>query len=222
MTDKEIQLAVLYELEEEPLVKSTEIGVAVKDGIVTLSGYVDSYSKKYNAELAAKLIPDVKAVVNELEVKLPSSSERTDQDIAQAAVKALASAVVVPSERIKVTVREGTVTLEGDVEWQWQKEAAEAAVRVLTGVKEIANRIEVKPRVTPAEVQAKIEEALRRAAELDAHRIQIEMQDRKVILSGSVRCMVEWDQAERAAWQVPGVKEVENRLTIEPYTIESL
>ncbi len=220
MTDKEIQLAVLHELEDEALVKSTEIGVAVKEGIVTLSGYVDSYSTKYNAELAAERIPDVKAVVNELEVKLPSSSERTDEDIAQAAVKALESAVVVPSERIKVTVREGRVMLEGDVEWQLQKEAAEAAVRVLTGFKEITNRIEVKPHVTPAEVQAKIEEALRRAAELDAHRIQIEIQDRKVILHGSVRCMAEWDEAETAAWRVPAAKEVENRLTIEPYTIE--
>jgi len=220
MTDEEIQLAVLHELENDPVVKSNEIGVAVQNGIVTLSGDVDSYSKKYDAERAAKQIPDVKAVVNELQVKLSSSGQRTDEDIAKAAVQALESAVVVPSERIKVTVREGRVILEGDVGWGLEKEAAEAAVRVLAGVKEVTNRIDVKPQVKSADVQAKIEEELRRAAELDAHRVQIEIQGHKVILRGSVRCMAEWDEAETAAGRVPGVKEVENRLTIEPYTIE--
>ncbi len=220
VTDKEIQLVVLHELEYEPVVKSTEIGVAVKNGIVTLTGLVDSYAKKYAAELAAKHISDVKAVVNDLQVKLPSSSELTDEEIAQAAVRALESNVVVPSDKIKVSVHQGQINLEGDVAWPFQKLAAEAAVRNLTGVIGVVDLIEIKRQASALDVEDKIEQALRETAELDAHRIHVEMQGGKVILEGSVRSLIEWDEAERAASSTPGVKEVENRLIVEPYEVQ--
>jgi osmotically-inducible protein OsmY len=218
MTDKDIQQAVLRELEWEPQVRSTEIGVAVKDGIVTLAGHVDSYTKRYDAERAAKRVAGVKAVVNDLEVHLPSSSERTDEDIARAAVRALESHISVPRERIKVTVHDGWITLEGEVEWQYQREAAVTAVRNLIGVKGITNLITVKPRSapSPAEVRAKIEEALRRSAELDAQRITVEAEGTKVILRGRVRAWAEHEEAERAAWRAPGVTQVENLIAVEP------
>jgi osmotically-inducible protein OsmY len=181
---------------------------------VTLSGYVDSYAKRYYAERAAKRVVGVKAVANDLQVKLPFSSQRTDPEIAAAAVKALEDRITVPHDRIKVTVRDGWITLEGDVDWQFQRAAAENAVRDLIGVKGITNLVTVKPSVSPVEVKSKIEEALKRTAELDAQRIKVEVQDGQVILKGTVRAWVEREEAERAAWRAPGVRKVENQIAV--------
>jgi osmotically-inducible protein OsmY len=214
MTDLELKRNVESELDWEPSVNAAEIGVAVKDGIVTLTGHVQSYWQKIAAERAASRVSGVKAVANELEIRLPASSERTDEDIARAAVNALAWSVSVPADRIKVKVSKGWITLEGTVEWKYQKAAAEKAVRDLTGVKGVVNLVEVKPRASTVEVKAAIEAALKRSAEVDASRITVEADGDKVILRGTVRSWSEREEAERAAWRSPGVRFVDNRITV--------
>jgi osmotically-inducible protein OsmY len=214
MTDLELKKKVEDELNWEPSVNAAEIGVAVKSGIVTLSGNISSYWQKFSAERAAARVSGVKAVVNELEVRLPTSSERTDEDIARAAVNHLNWAVSVPADRIKVTVSKGWITLAGTVEWNYQRVAAENAVRHLIGVKGVSNLIEVKPQVSKGEVKAAIEAALKRSAELDASRITVEADGDRVILRGTVRSWAERNEAERAAWKAPGVRMVDNRITV--------
>jgi osmotically-inducible protein OsmY len=214
MTDLELKRNVESELNWEPSVNAAEIGVAVKDSIVTLTGHVQSYWQKIAAERAASRVSGAKAVVNELEIRLPSSSERTDEDIARAAVNALNWSISVPPDRIKVKVSKGWITLEGTVEWQYQKAAAEKAVRDLVGAKGVVNLVDVKPRASTVEVKAAIEAALKRSAEVDASHIKVEADGDKVTLRGTVRSWSEREEAERAAWRSPGVRSVDNRITI--------
>jgi len=213
--DSDIKRDVEDELRWDADIHSTDIGVAVNDGVVTLTGFVRSYAQKTQAERDAKRVAGVRGVANDLEVRLPALDERPDPDIARDAVNALKSELPYSSDNIKVIVKNGWATLEGNVEWNYARERAEKAVKRVRGLKGITNSLTLKPSVAPYEVRRKIEEALRRSAELDASRITVEANGSEIVLRGTVRSWAESQEAERAAWAAPGVTKVDNRITIQ-------
>jgi osmotically-inducible protein OsmY len=214
-SDNSIRDEVLLELKWDPKISSaSDIAVAVKDGVVTLSGFVPSFWEKVAAEKAVKRVYGVRGIANDIEVKL--FWQRTDPEIARDAVHELESHVSIPADRIKVTVKDGWVTLEGTVDWEYQKSLAQSAMKKLKGVSGVTNKIQVTPKASAAEVKSKIEEALRRSAELDARRITVEIEGSTVKLYGSVSSWAERDEAERAAWSAPGTTMVENHILVNP------
>ncbi len=213
--DIDLRKDVLEEMEFDPSIDARTIGVSVDNGIIALTGHVPSYADKTNAERIAKRVHGVEGVANELEVKLPTSFERDDVDVARAAVNALEWNVAVPKDRITVGVSKGWVTLEGAVDWYYQKRSAEDAVDVIAGVRGVTNKVTVKARQARAEdVKGKIEAALKRNAEIDAKRIVVQTSDGKVTLSGSVRSWVERQDAVNAAWSAPGVMNVVDQIRV--------
>lgn len=215
--DFDVQRSVQNQLNWEPGISNpSKIGVAVKDGVVTLTGTVNSYFEKWAAERAAKRIAGVRALAVELEVKLFGSFKRTDTDIAKAAEDYLNWDVTVPNDRVKVIVEDGWVTLDGSVDWQYQKANAEDDVRNLAGVRGVSNNIVLKPvaTVAPAEIKSKIEAALKRSAILDAQSIKVQTEGSKVTLTGNVTSWVEREEAENAAWAAPGVTDVKDLINI--------
>ena len=212
-SDRRLRDAVLREIDWEPEVKSPDISVGVKDGLVTLTGFVHTYIEKVAAEKAAKSVYGAKAIANDIEVK---PGMRTDPEIARDVIHAMKLDSRVPDDGIRVAVQNGLVTLDGAVDWYYQREAAERRARNVSGVRSLTNRIDVKSKVSTAEVKTKIEEALRRSAEVDARRIYVSAQNGTVTLDGNVHSLFEKQQAERAAWSAPGVSRVIDNIAVTP------
>ncbi|RPH60897.1 MAG: BON domain-containing protein [Acidobacteria bacterium] len=212
--DIELRRKVLEELDWDPSFDAAAIGVTVKDGIVTLSGFVKSYPEKRNAESAVRRVAGVRAVAEDLTVKLSDETVRTDADVAKAILVALGSNISIPADRIQVTVEDGWVTLDGEVEWQFQKNTAENAMKYVRGVRALNNRIKIKPRASTTEVKSKIQAALARRAQAEANRITVEAAGEKIVLRGTVHSWAEKEAVESAAWSAPGVSRVENDLSV--------
>jgi osmotically-inducible protein OsmY len=216
-TDLKIKEEVLAELEWQPNIDETQIGVIVKDGIVTLEGTVDSYTKKIVAENAAKNVYGVKAVVEDIKVKYNSGEEKTDAEIAKAVVDALKWNSSIPNDIIKIKVEDAWVYLSGQVPWEYQKNAAKNADQKLYGVKGVVNNISLKPNLNPIEVQSRITKAFERSAKLEAKNIKVEVHGNTVKLTGTVHSVAEKDEARKAAFLAPGVTKVENHLIVDYY-----
>lgn len=214
MTDKQLRLDILDELDFEPSIDSADIGVAVDDGIVTLTGHVRSFSDKLTATRIVENIRGVRAIADELEVRPVGTHVTADDEIAKRVASTLKWSTSVPEDRVHVTVSRGHVTLEGEVEWGYQAQAAERAIGRLAGIVGISNRLKVKPSVRAADVEDRIRKALLRDAELDAESIRVEVREGRVTLEGKVRYLGERRSAERAAWAVPGVIDVVDRITV--------
>lgn len=214
-TDNQIQKDVMEELSWEPFLNETEIGVAVKDGIVTLSGIVDTFSKKISAEKAAKRVAGVRAIAEDIQVGVSPKYRKTDTEIAETVLNVLKWNTTIPENKIQIKVENGSVKLEGEVEWEYQKVNARRAVENVTGVSSVINLITVKPKLKAMDIRQKITSAFHRNATIDADRITIEVEGNKVILSGNVRSFAEKDDAERAAWSAPGILQVESKLNVQ-------
>jgi osmotically-inducible protein OsmY len=214
MDDKTLRQFIIDELDFEPSIDAANIGVAVEKGVVTLTGHVANYVEKLAAERAVKRVKGVKAIAQEIEVRFSNQPKRSDDEIAQRALDILTWSVQVPADSIQVKVEKGWITLTGAVEWQYQKQAAESAVRHLSGILGVSNMIEIEPHVAAADVHRKIMDSLKRNAEVEADSIRVVVDNGKVILEGKVKAWYERNLAERAAWSAPGVKAVEDRLSI--------
>lgn len=214
-SDAQIQKDVMAELKWQPSLSSAEIGVAVKNGVVTLSGQVNSFIKKATAERAAKNIAGVKAVAEDIEVRSTSSLAKSDTEIAAAILKALEWNSAVQHERIKIKVENGVVRLDGEAEWDFQRTQAKKAIEKLDGVKMVLNFITLKPHAEPLDIQQKIEAAFKRSATIDSKKVNIDVIGSKVVLHGKVRSFAEKQDAENAAWAAPGVLIIDNQLEIE-------
>lgn len=214
MSDLDLRKAILEELEFQPDINAANIGVSVDNGVVTLSGHVNSLAQKVSAERAIKSIKGVRALAEELEVRLNNNCGTGDDTIAQRALKIIRWSSDVPEGDVKVTVQHGRVTLEGEVDWQYQKETVESSVRKLSGITAVDNRLILRPRLDVFDIQERIEAALKRNAELHAHKIRVKVEGDVVTLEGQVHLWRERQIAERAAWSVPGVTRVEDHLML--------
>jgi osmotically-inducible protein OsmY len=213
-SDIALRQRIVDELEWEPSLDAVHIGVLVEDGVVTLTGYVHSYAERATAEQVAARTKGVKAVAQELQVRLAHNQKRDDDQIARRALKIIAWSTTVPDDKVKLRVEKGWITLSGEVEWNYQKADAEAAVRKLSGVIGVTNRISVRPHVDVVDVKHRIEEALRRNAQLDAGDIKVSVDGAKVTLEGQVPAWHERSIAEHAAWSAPGVAQVDDQLRV--------
>jgi osmotically-inducible protein OsmY len=214
-TDLEIQKNVMEELKWEPFLKASEIGVAVKNGVVTLNGTVDSYSKKISAEKAAKRVLGVKAVAEDIEVKLGIESKKNDTEIAETILKTLKWHSAIAENKIKIKVENGWVSLDGEAEWEFQKNAAKTAIEGLSGVLGIFNNIKIKPTIVATDIKQKINAAFLRSATIDSEKVMVNVIGSKVILSGKVKSYSEKKEAENAAWFAPGVSQVDSQIEID-------
>lgn len=212
--DAQIQKDVMEQLRWEPILNAAEIGVAVKNGIVTLSGQVDSYAKKLAAERAVKYVKHVRALAEDIQIGVSPMYKKTDAEIAEAVLNALKWHTAIEEEKLKIKVEDGVVRLEGEVEWEFQRSSAKMAIENLRGVRSVINLITLKPKIKPADIHQKISNAFHRKATLDAQNITIEVAGNTAILRGSVRSLAEKEDAEDAAWSAPGIAYVDNRLTI--------